>query len=243
MSLIKCPDCGREISDSSITCIGCGCDIVSYLQRCKFENKRQDVKNEKEEYYKSKYQEIYNSVVLPTELPNDKGIRKAEKITAILGICTIITIITSIIKTIYLDTGSTFLLPILFFAFTVYSFFVKIPDEKNNYYAAIQKHNTVMKYPDAYKKKITEEIMSNDSNLKKFDDKLVLIDRDERSELKRTQTFSTPSSDNTPRCPTCGSTYIKRIGTFDKMTGIFFFGVLSTNARKQFECKNCNYKW
>ncbi len=32
MALIKCPECGKEISDKAKTCIGCGCpleDIVT----------------------------------------------------------------------------------------------------------------------------------------------------------------------------------------------------------------------
>lgn len=33
MALIKCPECGREISDKSISCVGCGFPIQSGLEQ------------------------------------------------------------------------------------------------------------------------------------------------------------------------------------------------------------------
>lgn len=48
---------------------------------------------------------------------------------------------------------------------------------------------------------------------------------------------------NVPKCPTCGSTNIKRISSLSRATHGFAFGLLSKTARSQFECKNCRYKW
>lgn len=44
-------------------------------------------------------------------------------------------------------------------------------------------------------------------------------------------------------CPTCGSTNVNKISLGKKVVGIFGFGLLSKNARSQFECDDCGYKW
>lgn len=46
-----------------------------------------------------------------------------------------------------------------------------------------------------------------------------------------------------PKCPTCGSTDIKKISVASKTTHAMMFGLLSKTARSQFECNNCHYKW
>lgn len=48
---------------------------------------------------------------------------------------------------------------------------------------------------------------------------------------------------NVPKCPTCGSTNLRRISTSDKIIGAALFGLLSKNAKSQFKCNNCGYKW
>lgn len=46
-----------------------------------------------------------------------------------------------------------------------------------------------------------------------------------------------------PKCPTCSSTNIERISSFDKAAGAVMFGLFSKTARSQFKCRNCGYKW
>jgi len=49
---------------------------------------------------------------------------------------------------------------------------------------------------------------------------------------------------NVPKCPTCGSTNIKRISGLSKAGSFAMFGVFSLGkVSKTFECKNCHYKW
>ena len=48
---------------------------------------------------------------------------------------------------------------------------------------------------------------------------------------------------NLPKCPTCGSTNIEKISSFDKAAGAVMFGLFSKTARSQFKCRNCGYKW
>lgn len=46
-----------------------------------------------------------------------------------------------------------------------------------------------------------------------------------------------------PKCPTCGSTNIRKISDLRRGIHGVAWGLLSTTARSQFECKNCGYKW
>ncbi len=48
---------------------------------------------------------------------------------------------------------------------------------------------------------------------------------------------------NKPKCPTCGSTNVKKISTVSKVAGASMFGLFSKTARSQFKCNNCGYKW
>ena len=48
---------------------------------------------------------------------------------------------------------------------------------------------------------------------------------------------------NKPKCPTCGSTNIKKISTTSKMLGAAMWGLFSKTAHSQFQCNNCGYKW
>ena len=51
------------------------------------------------------------------------------------------------------------------------------------------------------------------------------------------------SSNQKAKCPTCGSTNIEKISTSSKVIGASLFGLFSKNATSQFKCKNCGYKW
>lgn len=48
---------------------------------------------------------------------------------------------------------------------------------------------------------------------------------------------------NKPKCPTCGSTNIKKISATSKMLGAAMWGLFSKTAHSQFQCNNCGYKW
>ena len=59
------------------------------------------------------------------------------------------------------------------------------------------------------------------------------------------QPYSKPATHETniPKCPTCGSTDIGKISSFDKAAGAVMFGLFSKTAKSQFKCRNCGYKW
>lgn len=60
-----------------------------------------------------------------------------------------------------------------------------------------------------------------------------------------TSTLSVDKEPLLPRCPTCGSTNIKRISTSAKVGNAIAFGILGNKRKQQFECcnKSCGYRW
>ncbi len=51
------------------------------------------------------------------------------------------------------------------------------------------------------------------------------------------------SSSNTPKCPTCSSTNIQKIGAGERAVSVTMLGMFSKKINKSFKCKNCGYTW
>lgn len=48
---------------------------------------------------------------------------------------------------------------------------------------------------------------------------------------------------NHPKCPTCGSTNIRKIGTGERVASVIGFGILSRKINKTWKCNNCGHTW
>lgn len=46
-----------------------------------------------------------------------------------------------------------------------------------------------------------------------------------------------------PKCPTCNSTRIKKIGTLERGASIVGLGIFSKKINKSFKCESCGYMW
>lgn len=53
----------------------------------------------------------------------------------------------------------------------------------------------------------------------------------------------TPPQSNIPKCPTCGSTNIKKISGTKRWVGTGIFGLASSDLGKTMQCGSCGYKW
>lgn len=47
----------------------------------------------------------------------------------------------------------------------------------------------------------------------------------------------------TPKCPTCGSPDLEKIGTASKVLDVALWGFASGKVKKTFHCNNCGYEW
>lgn len=54
---------------------------------------------------------------------------------------------------------------------------------------------------------------------------------------------TTTNSSNTPKCPTCSSTNLKKITATSKAINTIAFGLLGTKRNKTFHCNQCGYEW
>lgn len=45
------------------------------------------------------------------------------------------------------------------------------------------------------------------------------------------------------KCPTCGSTNIRKMGGVERSASIWAFGIFSKKINKTFKCGNCGYTW
>lgn len=76
-----------------------------------------------------------------------------------------------------------------------------------------------------------------------FNNNKIPSDYNECLERMREHNSRSHSNNPTIKCPTCGSTKVKRISTTSKVVGATMFGLFSKTARSQFECLDCKYKW
>lgn len=53
----------------------------------------------------------------------------------------------------------------------------------------------------------------------------------------------TSETDNTPKCPTCGSTDIKKISGGKRWLTTGIFGLASSDVGKTMQCNSCGYKF
>lgn len=51
------------------------------------------------------------------------------------------------------------------------------------------------------------------------------------------------SQQSVPRCPTCGSTNIRKISGTKRWVGTGMFGLASSDLGKTMQCGSCGYKW
>lgn len=156
MALIKCPECGKEISDKSEKCIHCGFPLKQSTNTiCNINGKEYDL-----------------SFILKS--------------------------------------------------------YKEHPDEKVKLIAVFRKM-TNCGLADA--KRTIDQIIETGE----IPSVLFLKQQEQVEERKR--------EDNTPKCPTCGSTDIKPISGTKRWLTAGLFGLASSNVGKTMECRNCGYKW
>ncbi len=73
----------------------------------------------------------------------------------------------------------------------------------------------------------------NHSNEKPYQEKARFILMEENAE------FYT----STPKCPTCSSTDVEKIGTGERVVSVALFGLFSRKVTKTYRCNSCGYMW
>ncbi len=226
MALIKCPECGKEnVSNSAVACPECGFGIREYSERLEYESKRKNV------------------IVCPycgriTGFPDSPvGSQEYESMQCSSCKNQMVHIDFSVDE--YMKTANYDPVAMSSSDVSIYS---RASKEMNR-----EEHKKMYK-------KILHEIIEPMGKLEKdtmhYKSSLLAAGEMELEEynaliLSSRQNYSSPiqQKTNIPKCPTCGSENIEKISSFDKASGTFLFGLFSKNAKSQFKCKNCGYKW
>lgn len=79
------------------------------------------------------------------------------------------------------------------------------------------------------------------NELEELDKEIKIQEKEEQ--VKKAIKQQEINNQNLPKCPTCSSTNIEKLSSFDKAAGAVMFGLFSKTARSQFKCRNCGYKW
>lgn len=95
------------------------------------------------------------------------------------------------------------------------------------------------------------QIMNISTDVKFFESMIALKEKDpiefqlKLAQFKATtvQQESATQQQNVPKCPTCGSTNIKKISAGSRWLSTGLFGISSGKMGKSMECRNCGYKW
>ena len=62
-----------------------------------------------------------------------------------------------------------------------------------------------------------------------------------QEQLKVARERASAEQANAPRCPTCGSTDLKKIDALDRAISVSFLGLASGKIGKSFKCNHCGY--
>ena len=222
MAIIKCPDCGHEISNRAPACIHCGRPLDDLPKKVIRVCHTGEIVLEKEHLTQRtaeayihqivsakgyKYSFKYESGSEYRIIPDDEPIRDVKCLKRVVTQ-------SSIHENLYVKVADRL-----------------TPYEAMQYKTQLEteQHQRLSHLAESgyYGTPITWMIVDNDAPLNYVDNSQNTI-------------TSQPSA---PRCPTCGSTSIERISTAAKAAGAFTFGLFSKTAKSQFRCKRCGYKW
>ena len=221
MALIKCPECGREnVSDSAEMCPGCGYGIKAHFEKIEQEKLKEQ---QRIEYKKAKIKR--DQEAKEREQKRIRNVPKPERPVFSRGLIVYIVVATIFFSWLMLYTptlyneepkGGMWILELLVFIGLPLLIYLPNYNKKNEDY------QLACKDFEMYQKKIVKE-------------------QDET--LKRQQKELEQKIANAIKCPNCGSINTKKITTTSRVISTAMVGMASSKIGKQFECKDCGYKW
>lgn len=260
MALINCPECGKEISDKSSACLHCGYPLSNdninidsnnietlfssfamNITQMKIRDIYQDVLNE---VLKIKSSNINNSNDIIAKSIIDGLIKKPNNVSWIdvKLFCELIDF--SLLSPETIDYFSNKV-------FEVISIKEKYSDGSggyNNitpYFFAI--HKAMQYSSESSKEKLMSILntpyMGSNSTIYDYVEHMYNEKANTSTETQIKQYDNFVGTNNNLKCSVCGSTNISRISSVGRLTSVFAFGLASSKLGKQYECKNCKYKW
>lgn len=260
MALIKCPECGKEISDKALACIHCGFPLSLIDNESKTQTVEGSVTAKKEESVpdeKGYSMELLNygikKVQVASILKRTLNLKDVEALELVAN------------TPCYLFRGKQehIILPIIQKLDSLpveYKLYLdgKLKRHKNE--SEINKPESISSThrTGSYIKKIKCPNCSSfiaetsrvcpECGYDAISSYLLQLEREKQSKyIDYTYNHNVNSIDNNmknvPKCPTCQSTDIKKVSTASKVGSVFIWGLLSQKVKKQWHCNNCGYEW
>lgn len=86
-------------------------------------------------------------------------------------------------------------------------------------------------------------VYSSEHFSKKAYNDMLEYDRKERKRLQEYWDTAGRSEQPKPKCPTCGSTDLRKVSVGAKAVSVGLFGIFSQKVKKTWHCNSCGYEW
>ncbi|WP_310602407.1 zinc ribbon domain-containing protein [Anaerosporobacter sp.] len=271
MSLIKCPECGKEISDQAPACIQCGFPLIKQdekqIEKVEIPNIDMQIGN---------IQSSCNSFMRNPKLYDEDfaevfpGIKAQIKdIRALIVSCSkeqlqavedriAITILDITTRASFFCSWETHKIyyELVKFDKITEDAMKKIADKLYEEISIVEHYNDgssgnnehIMKWYPIY------QVLTHGSECIKKPI-LSILNQEDSSDETRYEELQDMINDhlgdntemvileNVPKCPTCGSTNIYKISGISKAGSVAMWGLFSRKVHKQWHCKNCRSEW
>ena len=241
MALIKCIECGKEISDKANACPNCGCPvgIENKLDNNEIIQVAEEFVNNYENTILDKKENNRDYRVLSKEYPYYDNIYKAA--FAFYFISKLKGLVISnpkdyrwkdIINYEWMEDNIDNIEKITKEDMKVLISAAPNFNNKNDQSTIdkiAQEVNSIFKSKDSYYRKRERAVQKHEKSVEES--------RNFISSLHKSRL------DNQKKCPHCSSTSYRRISTTKKVVSTGVFGLASSTIGKTFECNKCGYKW
>lgn len=254
MALIKCPECGKEISDKAPACIHCGFPL-SLL------NVSSEIKEEVEVKTNITSEKGYSLELL------DYGNKKVQVAVALKNVLKMkdaeaLELVASAPCYLFKEKKEHIVVPLI-------QKLDALPIEYNLYVdGVLKRHKTKVEIDkqdkdtqttiksSSYTKKIKCPNCSSlipetsricpDCGFDGIGSYLLQLEKEKQSKIiDYTHNYEPISNNvqNVPKCPTCQSTDIKKISGLSKAGSVAMWEIFSRKVHKQWHCNNCGSEW
>lgn len=219
--LIKCKECGKEISSRAKECPNCG-NIInndSVIINCKKCNNKinlediEDFNGLCEKCYRLEFQNIENIVNIEKPVFSKGAI-------IYLTCATIVACWLFITYKDLINQGNFF---IIFGYFCAILIFILLPlySEISQYISDFNKYKLSNEDFEKYREKEIARCISMKKEQRKYNEEL-------KYRIK---------------CPNCNSTNVNEISSINRAISVSILGLASTKIGKTYQCDDCKYKW
>lgn len=221
MAIIKCPECGKEISDKADRCISCGYPIQQFLAERDINSQKQDniMSESFEDTDGSSNDDLQNIQQKVMEKYNKKI---TTSIISSVGFALVTIWDFYLSSDIEFDSIGLNLMFVVCGLLTIF-FVVGL---RNNLKAKRLAESNIQEFINSSYGKEYKNMVETEARLK--------AEKERRKELEESKR---------PVCPVCGSKNTRRLTTTNRAVSIAVVGLASDKIGKQYECLNCKHKW